>query len=373
MPSEPPLKKDFLVVAALALCLYLPFLSRNYDLNGISEAQAIETRVSLFNPNHALYRPIGFLLYEGFRWLGYGGSAMPILQVLTALFGALGIGLAYTAFLLLAQNRVSAVAAALWWGTTWSYWYFSTDAAYIILASALSAGALATLLSRKSLCAPALAGALIALATLSWQPSVFLLPSFAMGILLIRKPISKKSGFLQICVLLASSGLVLGLSYLTIGWLAVGLKGDTAWAQWLFGYGGNRLPMWGQLGWDRTVAVRRTIVESLLPLNPRLSLGEIVGGIVESGRTALPVSTWTTLLLATTTLAMIVYQIAKRQSVLPLFFWSLLSYALFLPFIVWWDPFESKWFVLPNLFLAGVIAVAFSSYSKTWISPGKSV
>ena len=36
----------------------------------------------------------------------------------------------------------------------------------------------------------------------------------------------------------------------------------------------------------------------------------------------------------------------------------LLAYLFFLPFIVWWDPFEPKWFFIPNAFLAGFFAVA---------------
>ena len=34
----------------------------------------------------------------------------------------------------------------------------------------------------------------------------------------------------------------------------------------------------------------------------------------------------------------------------------LAGYALFVPFILWWDPYEPKWFVIPNIFLAGFLA-----------------
>lgn len=37
--------------------------------------------------------------------------------------------------------------------------------------------------------------------------------------------------------------------------------------------------------------------------------------------------------------------------------WIGATYALFLPFIIWWDPYEPKWFVVPNLFLATTIAI----------------
>jgi hypothetical protein len=41
----------------------------------------------------------------------------------------------------------------------------------------------------------------------------------------------------------------------------------------------------------------------------------------------------------------------RGQSVL-----YLLGYALFIPFIVWWDPFEPKWFLIPNIFFAGFLS-----------------
>ncbi|WP_298483173.1 hypothetical protein [uncultured Chloroflexus sp.] len=41
--------------------------------------------------------------------------------------------------------------------------------------------------------------------------------------------------------------------------------------------------------------------------------------------------------------------------------WIGASYALFLPFIIWWDPSEPKWFVALNLFLAAAIVVDWDS------------
>ena len=34
----------------------------------------------------------------------------------------------------------------------------------------------------------------------------------------------------------------------------------------------------------------------------------------------------------------------------------LAGYILFLPFIIWWDPYEPKWFLVPNIFLAAFLA-----------------
>jgi hypothetical protein len=44
--------------------------------------------------------------------------------------------------------------------------------------------------------------------------------------------------------------------------------------------------------------------------------------------------------------------------------WLLSGYVCFLPFIVWWDPFDSKWFFIPNLFLAGFFSCAWAPWLK---------
>ena len=60
---------SFLLVVALGLCLYLPLLTRNYDINGLAEAAAVESGnpVDLWNPNHMLYRPVGYLVRQSSR------------------------------------------------------------------------------------------------------------------------------------------------------------------------------------------------------------------------------------------------------------------------------------------------------------------
>jgi hypothetical protein len=40
----------------------------------------------------------------------------------------------------------------------------------------------------------------------------------------------------------------------------------------------------------------------------------------------------------------------------------LAGYVCFLPFIVWWDPGSHKWFLIPNLFLAGFLACSLSPW-----------
>jgi hypothetical protein len=38
--------------------------------------------------------------------------------------------------------------------------------------------------------------------------------------------------------------------------------------------------------------------------------------------------------------------------------WLLAAYVGLVVFVIWWDPFEPKWFVVPNLFVAVTLAMA---------------
>jgi len=40
----------------------------------------------------------------------------------------------------------------------------------------------------------------------------------------------------------------------------------------------------------------------------------------------------------------------------------LVGYALFIPFILWWDPFDPKWFFIPNAFLCGFFVCCLQPY-----------
>ena len=44
--------------------------------------------------------------------------------------------------------------------------------------------------------------------------------------------------------------------------------------------------------------------------------------------------------------------------------WLGLSYLAYVPFIVWWDPCEPKWFVVPSVFLVVLLAEIWSRDTK---------
>src|SRR5947208_12820573 len=80
---------EFAGVTIAALCLYLPFLSIQYDPNGVLEAMSIESGTVL-NKNHILYRPLGLLVWRVAQVFGYHGPSLPVLQIITGIAGALG-------------------------------------------------------------------------------------------------------------------------------------------------------------------------------------------------------------------------------------------------------------------------------------------
>src|SRR5262249_49345471 len=125
------------LAACSALLLYVPFLSRRFDPNGIRDALAVDRGgAELWNPNHLLYRPVGAGLDAAAHSLHLGARSMAPLQELSALDGAITVGLALLiCWQLCGDWLVSALAAGLL-ATSWAQWAFSTDATYVTMGAA---------------------------------------------------------------------------------------------------------------------------------------------------------------------------------------------------------------------------------------------
>jgi hypothetical protein len=152
----------FSFVTLASLALYLPFLSLQYDTNGVVEALAVESG-QLFHKNHLLYRVVGYVAYRGLQLAGYSGRAILVLQVLNAVCGALGVGFAYIAYKRVTHRTPAALAGALLFGGSFIYWLFSTDVSYVTLAAMFAGASMAVLLSQYSRSRAVLAGILTAL------------------------------------------------------------------------------------------------------------------------------------------------------------------------------------------------------------------
>src|SRR5436309_10007238 len=159
---------EALAVTAIALLLYLPNLSKHYDLDGVAEARALDVGV-LFTPNHLSYRPAAYVVIRLINALGYTVRSLTILQIVSALFGAMTIGAAYVMFYVMGRHRPIAAAASLWLATTPAFWMASTDAGYVTVSAFFVALSVLCVIASRTYKALALSGVFASLAILSWE------------------------------------------------------------------------------------------------------------------------------------------------------------------------------------------------------------
>lgn len=355
----------FLLVFLLGISLYMPFRSRQYDLNGIAEAGAVEAGgAMLFSPNHMLYRPVGYGLYLLWQQAGSAGRSLEVLQILTAVCGALGLALAFLAYTGLTRRPLSALLGVALLGTSWAYWTFSTDIYYVTLAACCVAAALALFVQpRLTLRTVALMGVLCAAAVLTWQANVFLVPALALGLLWLRRELTLQARTTLCLVLVASSGLVTALVYGAVGVFAYGYQDPAGIFLWMFRYGAP-LPMWGQLSPERPLLAAQSGVASLIPLWEGLGLRDLLAGSPQIEKLPLLLALLALLALLGWTALFSARPVLASHSALHWSLWLLSGYAMYLPFIVWWDPFEPKWFVVPNLFLVGALTLLWDNSQR---------
>jgi hypothetical protein len=349
----------FVAVTVLALLCYLPFLAIEYDLNGLREATAVEAGgAALFFPNHPLYRPIGALLYAAGRSLGLVERSLEVLQPLTAVSAALGIGFAFAAYRALCGSTALAACAAIWLGTSWAYWRFSADASYFPAAALPVAAALAWLATcRPSALAAAVLGMLCALGVLLLQSHVLLLPAFALGLLVEYRGLGRAERLKA----LLSFGLA-SLAASMAGYLAVGISlvGGSDVPSLLLratGYGAS-LPLWGEWSLERVGWLPWSAISSVVPISTGLGIRGLLSGSVDPGR--LPAQLVALLFPLLLGCVVLVGARAARTSTVvgARLGWLLAGYCAYLPFLAWWEPFDPVWFVSLNVFLGGAIVVA---------------
>jgi hypothetical protein len=338
---------ESLVVSALALGLYVPFLSIQYDPNGLIEVMSVE-KGPLLNKNHMLFRPIGLLVWRALRAAGYSSNSLRVLQAIAAVAGGLGVGFAFEAFKQLSGNRSAGLAGAGFLAISFTYWVCSTDVFYITMAGMFAAAALACVVHATSDRSLLTAGVLAALSILTWQGSLFLIP--ALLLVLPKCYRSIRGAVLLIC----SAGLVAAVAYLGLALETSGVTGPREFWTWFTSYSENgTLPIWGMWAPDRFPTAVWSGWDSITAIRLAAGIPELFKHI-QWGRIAVDFS------VVAFTILLILAIIKPRLNALLL----LSGYLCFLPFIVWWDPGSHKWFLVPNLFLAGFLACGLAPWIR---------
>ncbi len=344
---------ESVLVTLVALGFFLPFLAVQYDTNGLVEASAVEAG-ALFHKNHLLYRVVGYGVYRAVQLAGYRGRAILVLQIISAVCGAIGVGLAYVVYKRTSQDRLAAVSGTLLLASSFSYWLFSADAAYISLAAMFATAAAAVFLCLRSRASGVVAAGFTTLSVLTWQASIFLIPALVL-LSPARTDTAQKDRRRDAVIYIAGAAVFSGIAYVAVAFIQSGLMNISSLIRWSLSYGeGGTLPMWGKWEAGRALIAAGSALGSLLPVRLSISLSELNRG-VQLGRIAIDLSL--ALLGLLTVLAML--------RIRPIAIWFLIAYAVFLPFIVWWDPFEPKWFFIPNIFLAGCFAIALAPWFRS--------
>jgi hypothetical protein len=304
------------------------------------------------------YRPIGALAWKAAEGLGYEGRSLWILQALSAVAGALAVSFAFVAFRRLSGGSRPAAGGAFFLATTSYFWASCVDAFYIAPAAAFAAAAMAVVANRRPSVGSALtASILTAAAVLVWQANIILVLPFAVGFLARSDRVDLRRRLTCAVTYVVATIAVTGLAYLLVGVVVSHRRSVSSVIDWISNYSGARLPQWGTWEASRFQVAVNSAFESLVPLR---SVGGLTG-ITGRGFTleSVVVAAGLVALLVLFGLAIwVVWSFATPRSWLSTFGWLAIGYLSFMPFIVWWDPFEPKWFVVPNLFLAGLVAGA---------------
>ncbi len=346
-----PLAARGFVLATLAgLVLYLPLLSIQWDANGIIEARAIE-RGAVVSANHLLYRPLMSLALQGAHTFGYAPPFASLYQILTAIISALGVGAFFVAVFFLTRHVWASALAAIFYATTWAYWTFSTDIYYITFAAAFASATLA-LLARpvRSRRGVLLASIFCAASVLAWQANIFLLPAFAL-VYYARARKAKNA-----LLFLVSASALIAAAYLYVGTQWLHLNNFDALRGWLLSHSSDqqgRLAQWGQWSVTRVRPMLVSAVASFVPIWEGLGLRALLRGSITLESLLRQLSLVALGVIA----ALTILRAWQKRAVWRDAVVVALGFFALLPFIVWWDPSEPKWFVVANLFLIAAAAM----------------
>lgn len=122
-------------VGVLALYLFLP--TKNYYWDGMSFSLNIEKpggiKPFLFHPNHLLYEVVGHWVYRVAAWGGLHVRALPMLQVMNGILGALAGLVLYDVLMRCSGSLYIACCCTIFFSVSAMWWKYSTDAdAYIV-------------------------------------------------------------------------------------------------------------------------------------------------------------------------------------------------------------------------------------------------
>jgi hypothetical protein len=359
-----------LILVIVALTIYLSLLSIHYDPNGITEVVAVESGDAsrLFLPRRILYRPVGYMFWQLLRLGGYEGRPLMPLQVMSATFGALGIGVFFLVLRCLTKDDSISALITGGYAFSYGYWVHSEDVYYIIPATffVLAAFYLVVSMFEKGYRTKRLVLLTLnsALAVCFWQTDILFVLAIVLG--LVQSNWSIRDRMRRVLGYLFLLSVILGGLYLGVGYFIGECRSVKDFVSWVTTYS-TALPMWGVFELGRLKDSAITAVATVVPLHYGFGLRSLLQGKIVSGKLISLASLVSLVLLG---LCWGGWAIKNRRSFwercspwLSVFLVWLVPYALF---NTWWDPYEVKWWIVPTITFWITLAFILTKVEEVW-------
>ncbi len=349
------------------LYLYLSHLSFNYTFDGLAfSAQVEKDNLPLhlyFHPHHLLYTFLGRLFFLWGRAHGATWDGLVALQFFNLLTGVVGILILFHLMVRETNDRLAALLSASGLAFTHSYWYFSTIPGVRVFATVtpLLAWYVLTYLRNKPPFFGWILGAAHALAVLGHQTNLLLVLAFLGGIFLIHEKTRWERLRASLYYLASLSALVLA-AYAVVGRYVYFRKTYHDWLWWVFSYF-HASQKWG--GYFKPSGFERgggAMVHAFLPGVPSLKALYLS---LTYGTAETILQNAVLVLLALLLLRLGHHWAHHRQAV-----WvSVLWLTAFVPFFVWWEPWNIEFWVSSTIPCWVLMGLVVSDLSQWFGSP----
>ncbi len=353
-------------LGVFCLFVYLSHLPVNYTYDGMVFSARIENPdtplYDLFHPHHLIYTLLGRLFFLWGKTHGADWDGLVSLQFFDILTGVLGILIVFHLLVRETNDRFISFLSALGLSFTFSYWYFSTSPGVRILATTtpLLAWYVLTYLKKAAPLTALLLGGVHALAVLGHQTNLLLIPAFLGGIWCMNNRAvwdRLKMSFYYLTVLSVS---VLS-AYVFVGRFVYFKKNYETWLWWVFAY--FHVQAWG--GYTQQTGFQQGKFAMLQAFLAKTRPEQTM---------AAPFTFETVQIIFLYAVLIILSFLILRVK----FFWDhqrqllwvgLLWIAAFVPFFIWWEPWNIEFWVsstAPCWILMGAVA---SDISQRWKNP----
>jgi hypothetical protein len=355
-----------LVLGAVCFCVYLSHLAINHTYDGMVFASLIEQpQVSfwqLFHPHHLIYNFLGRLFFLWGHTHGADWDGLEALQFFDLLTGTLGVLLVFHLLVRLTGDRWIAFLSALGLSFTYSYWYFSTSPGVRIFATVtpLLTWYVFSYVKDRGVFYGLVLGLAHTLAVLGHQTNLLLIPAFLGAIWCVREKSKIEKLWLSFFYL---ASLLIGVigAYAFIGRFLCERTTYSAWVWWLMSY--MHVKEWGghlgEAGFERgRFAMVFAFLAGAYPTKP---LGEFLTfGFAKS--------IFQNALLFV--LGALLTQIRSLWSKYSQTLWIGLFWLLaFVPFFVWWEPWNIEFWVSSTVPCWILIGLVVSDISLKFTNP----